>query len=462
MAIVAAMAVPHPPIILPEIGRGEEEKIAKTTAAYREVMKRAASLEPDTVVITSPHATMYSDYFHISPGEKAEGDFGAFRCPEVRIGAEYDEAFSKALVDACAAEDLPAGFLGERETALDHGTMIPLYFLQPELKKPVKVVRIGLSGLSADRHYRLGQLIKETAEKLGRRAVFIASGDLSHKLKAEGPYGFAEEGPVFDEEVTKDLGRADFLSLLTIPADLAEGAAECGLRSFWIMAGALDRQAVKAELLSHEGTFGVGYGVAYFTPEGEDDARDIGRQLHDKEVRDIAAIREREDAYVHLARLSLETFVRSHVFLPLPKDLPAGLQDRRAGCFVSIKKDGRLRGCIGTLAPGRRNLAEEILYNAVSAGMHDPRFPQVTPEELPRLVYDVDVLSEPEPIDSPKQLDVKRYGVIVQNGERRGVLLSDLAGVDRVDEQIAIARRKGNIGAREPVQLWRFEVTRHV
>ena len=123
MAIVAAMAVPHPPIILPEIGRGEEEKIAKTTAAYREVMKRAASLEPDTVVITSPHATMYSDYFHISPGEKAEGDFGAFRCPEVRIGAEYDEAFSKALADACAAEDLPAGFLGEREPALDHGTM---------------------------------------------------------------------------------------------------------------------------------------------------------------------------------------------------------------------------------------------------------------------------------------------------------------------------------------------------
>ena len=148
--------------------------------------------------------------------------------------------------------------------------------------------------------------------------------------------------------------------------------------------------------------------------------------------------------------------------LPLPKDLPEDLQDRRAGCFVSIKKDGRLRGCIGTLAPGRRNLAEEIIYNAISAGMHDPRFPQVTPEELSRLVYDVDVLSDPEPIDSPKQLDVKRSGVIVQNGERRGVLLPDLAGVDTVAQQIDIARRKGNIGARERYTLWRFEVTRHV
>ena len=94
--------------------------------------------------------------------------------------------------------------------------------------------------------------------------------------------------------------------------------------------------------------------------------------------------------------------------------------------------------------------------------MHDPRFPQVMPDELSRLVYDVDVLSEPEPIDSPKALDVKRYGVIVQNGERRGVLLPDLAGVDTVDEQIAIARRKGNIGAKEKVTLWRFEVKRHV
>ena len=340
MAVVAAMAVPHPPIILPEIGRGEENKIARTTAAYREVMRRAAALEPDTVVITSPHATMYGDYFHISPGKKAVGDFSAFRCPEVKIEAAYDDVFSKALADACAADDLPAGFLGEREPALDHGTMIPLYFLQPELRKPVKVVRIGLSGLGADVHYRLGEKIAETAEKLGRRVVFIASGDLSHKLKEDGPYGFAKEGPVFDEEVTKALGAADFLSLLTISPELAEGAAECGLRSFWIMAGAFDCQMVHAELLAHEGPFGVGYGVAYFTPEGRDDSRDIGRQLIEKEANDIAAIREHEDAYVRLARESLETFVRSHVMMPMPKDLPEDLQDRRAGCFVSIKKDG--------------------------------------------------------------------------------------------------------------------------
>ena len=121
-----------------------------------------------------------------------------------------------------------------------------------------------------------------------------------------------------------------------------------------------------------------------------------------------------------------------------------------------------MRGCIGTIQPVRPNLAEEILYNAVSAGTRDPRFSPVAPEELDRLVYDVDVLTEPEPIDSPAQLDTKRYGVIVQSGDRRGLLLPDLPGVDSVSEQLAIARRKGNIGEREACKLWRFEVERHL
>ena len=461
MAVVAAMAVPHPPIILPEIGRGEEKKIARTTAAYREVMRRAAALEPDTVVITSPHATLYSDYFHISPGKKAVGDFSAFRCPEVKIEAAYDDVFLKALADACAADDLPAGFLGEREPALDHGTMIPLYFLQPELKKPVKVVRIGLSGLGADVHYRLGEKIAETAEKLGRRVVFIASGDLSHKLKEDGPYGFAKEGPVFDEAVTEDLGKADFLSLLTISPDLAEGAAECGLRSFWIMAGALDCQRVHAELLAHEGTFGVGYGVAYFTPEGEDDARDIGRQLIDAETQAIAKVREQEDAYVRLARESLETFARSHTMLPVPKDLPEDLQDRRAGCFVSIKNDGRLRGCIGTFLPMQMNIASEIIHNAVSAATRDPRFYPVSLDELKDIDISVDVLGQPEAVASPADLDPKKYGVIVMSHAQTGLLLPDLEGVDTVQQQIAIAKEKAGIPPQIRPDLYRFTVTRY-
>lgn len=134
----------------------------------------------------------------------------------------------------------------------------------------------------------------------------------------------------------------------------------------------------------------------------------------------------------------------------------------RAGAFVSLKRDGELRGCIGTILPARASLAEEIIGNAIAAGTEDPRFPAVTEAELPSLVYDVDVLTRPEPIASEDALDVKRYGVIVESGTRRGLLLPDLAGVSTVEEQVTIARRKGNIAPHEPVQLYRFEVVRHV
>ena len=173
-------------------------------------------------------------------------------------------------------------------------------------------------------------------------------------------------------------------------------------------------------------------------------------------------IKQSEDAFVKLARLSLETFVKTHNPLEkLPDNLPEEMTDKRAGAFVSLHKDGELRGCIGTIMPTTNSIANEIVQNAVSACSRDPRFSPVTVDELDDIVYSVDVLGEPEKIFDLKQLNVKRYGVIVENNGRRGLLLPDLEGIDTVEEQVAIAKRKGNIGANEKVNLWRFEVIRH-
>lgn len=460
MSVVAAFAVPHPPIILPEVGHGEERKIQKTIDAYRDAMRQAAGFHPETIVLTSPHTVMYADYFHISPGTHAEGDFGQFGAPQVRVKAEYDAEFVEALSKQCGERKVPAGTFGERDKSLDHATMIPLRFLN-EFAAGYRVVRIGLSGLSPLTHYRLGQCIARTAEKLDRRVVVVASGDLSHKLKDDGPYGFAPEGPEFDRLATEALGRGDFLKLLELDPDFCESAAECGLRSFWIMAGTLDRKAARSSLLSYEGPFGVGYGVASFEVGGEDEMRNIGEQFKEAESKRLAERKASEDSFVRLARLSLETYVRTGKYAVLPGGLPDELTKTRAGAFVSLKKGGTLRGCIGTFEPTQNSVAEEILRNAVSAAVHDPRFDPVTVDELPELVYSVDVLSRPEPIDSPEQLDLRRYGVIVQSGDRRGLLLPDLAGVDTVDDQISIARRKADIGPNESIRLWRFEAVRH-
>lgn len=146
----------------------------------------------------------------------------------------------------------------------------------------------------------------------------------------------------------------------------------------------------------------------------------------------------------------------------MPENLPAELTDRAAGVFVSLHREGRLRGCIGTIAPTEENVAQEIVHNAISAGTRDPRFPPVQTGELDWLEYSVDVLGRPEPVDSPDRLDPKQYGVIVSYGRKRGLLLPDLDGVDTVEEQVAIARRKGGIRAEDPYTLQRFKVVRHL
>jgi len=460
MSILAAAAVPHPPIILPEVGRGEEKNIRKTFSAYLKAMRRVAELKPDTVIVVSPHSVMYSNYFHISPGRSARGDMSAFRAPQVKIDVAYDTVFVDRLSRLADREKLPAGTLGERAGPLDHGTMIPLYFLN-QVYSDYQTVRIGLSGLSPLMHYRLGQCVAETADVLGRRAVLIASGDLSHKLTKDGPYGFAPEGPEFDQKITDAFAAGDFLSILRFPPDFAENAAECGLRSFQVMAGALDGQSATHELLSYEGPFGVGYGVAYFEVTGEDAGRNFGKQFETEELGRLAARKSKEDGYVRLARLSLETYIKTGKRVSLSDSLPDEMRSARAGVFVSLKKCGRLRGCIGTISATAGSVAEEILQNAVSAAVDDPRFEPITEDELGELEYSVDVLGEVEAIDSPEKLDVKRYGVIVQNGKRRGLLLPNLEGVNSVGEQIAISREKAGIRPDEPVRLFRFEVVRH-
>ncbi|MBN1584087.1 MAG: AmmeMemoRadiSam system protein A [Anaerolineae bacterium] len=166
---------------------------------------------------------------------------------------------------------------------------------------------------------------------------------------------------------------------------------------------------------------------------------------------------------VQLARHTVETFVRQGRTLDPPDNLSPEMQ-QRAGTFVSLHdRFGQLRGCIGTILPVQTNVAQEIIQNAISAATRDPRFSPVRPDELDDLDVKVDVLTTPEPISGPEELDPKRYGVIVQDvqGWRRGLLLPDLDGVDTVDYQVDIARRKAGIGSDEPVKLERFEVIRY-
>ena len=454
MPVIEAYMVPHPPIAVAEIGQGEEKKIKATLDAFDRVAKRIADIQPDTMIITSPHATMYSDYFHISPGSHAYGDFSGFRTPGVSFEVEYDSELVQRIVEKAAAAGLPAGTEGERDPRLDHGVMVPLYFINKRYTD-YKLVRIGLSGYSLEVHKSLGRIIDNVCSETDKKIVIVASGDLSHCQKKDGPYGYRPEGPEYDEKLMDVMKRCALSELTQFSERLLDASQECGHRSFVIMSGILHSHDITSEVLSHEATFGVGYGIAVF-------------KINDAENRSEKDSRKREkgdsdamDAYVKLARDTIFSHVKGEK-LPELTDLPKEMLSRRAGAFVSVHEFGMLRGCIGTISATCSNVAEEIRQNAVSAVSRDPRFSPVREDELDDLEINVDILGEAEPVTSYDELDVKRYGVIVSNGMRRGLLLPDLEGVDSVEQQVDIARQKAGISPSEKLSLERFEVVRHV
>lgn len=460
MGILAAFMVPHPPMIVPAVGAGREADIQETIDVYDKVAEEIASLEPETIVITSPHSVMYADYFHISPGKGAKGSFAGFHAPQVKFEEAYDEELAECICHEAARKEFPAGTMGERDAKLDHGTMVPLWFIRKKYSKG-RIVRIGLSGLPLTDHYQFGMMIRDAACALGRRTVFVASGDLSHKLQPYGPYGISPEGPKYDRRIMDVCSRGAFGELLDFDEVFCEKAAECGHRSFVIMAGALDGKKISAKALSHQDVTGVGYGICTFYPEGEEEERHFLAK-HLDALREKLSVRAAgEDPYVALARRSLESYIRAGKMIPVPKDLPEEMLKMRAGAFVSIHKHGKLRGCIGTIAPVTKCVAQEIIRNAVSASTQDPRFDPVREDELQWLEINVDVLGKPEKITSMSELDVKRYGVIVTSGYRRGLLLPDLDGVDTPQQQVSIALQKGGIREDEKYQMERFEVIRH-
>lgn len=263
--ILKAYAVPHPPIILPEVGRGEELRIAKTTAGFQRMAREIAELLPDTLIISSPHAPFFADGFFILGGERESGDLASFGVGGVREEVSVDKAFADALREALLGRAISASVMSLGRRGLDHGTLIPIRFIHQEYRD-FRLVLIGLSQLAGTTHREIGRALTRVSEKLGRRTVYLASGDLSHVLKEDGPYGYKPEGPRFDAEIVRIFNEGDLEALFTIEPAILADAAECGLRSFQMMAGVLDGRAYESELYSYEGPFGVGYAVASFTP----------------------------------------------------------------------------------------------------------------------------------------------------------------------------------------------------
>lgn len=440
--IIGAAIFPHPPIIVDKIGgtRGQEAKI--TIDGVYKLSKAISELRPETIILVSPHGIAFRDAISMLGEDILKGDFENFGQSQLKYSFYNDLEMVEAIERESRKVDVPLIVVDTKKAAtygamatLDHGALVPLEFLSKEIDE-FNLVSITYGMLEAKELFEFGKCIKRAVESIGRRTILVASGDLSHRLSNDGAYPYSPYGEVFDKEVIKIVQSNDLNSFVSFDSTVSEGAGECGLRCFQVMAGFLDGININSEVISYEGPFGVGYLTALISAK-------------------------QEDPIIKLAKKSLEHYVRTGKFLMKDIEIPEELLEEQAGCFVSLKKNGQLRGCIGTIAPTKDSLAEEIIVNAVSAGVYDSRFYKVVPEELEDLSYSVDVLKPAEPISDISQLDTEKYGVIVTSGMRRGLLLPNLEGIDSVEQQVGIALMKAGIAPEEPYTMERFEVIRH-
>lgn len=462
--IYGFFTMPHPPIVIPEVGHGQEINIENTSQACYKVADDIAQIKPDTIIIVTPHGPLFSDAIAMSYEKSIEGDLGKFGAPKVKQELDINLQLTKKIIECAEKENILTAKITKSSAReygvkyeLDHGTMIPLYFINKKFRN-YKLVHITYEMLPKMMLYKFGMCIKKAVEETDVNAVFIASGDLSHRLTKDGPYEYSPYGQKFDKEITSLLERGDVSGVFNIDNKTIEEAGECGLRSYYVMLGAMNGFNIKGDILSYEGPFGVGYGVMSFSLKDEN--KDTYNSLVEEKNKMMARKIENEDIYVRLARESLTYYLVHGNYMDLPEYVTPEMKSDARGVFVSLKEEGQLRGCIGTTLPTTESVAKEIVRNAVEAGIHDPRFMPVRESELEYIDFSVDVLTIPQKA-SVRELDPKKYGVIVKSGVKSGLLLPDLEGVDTVDKQIDIALQKGGISHGEDYTIEKFEVIRH-
>ena len=424
--IVAGALTAHPPILLPEVGGAESQRVQATAHAMQELDAILVAAPATLAIVISPHSPSSMTSLPVRRATRVGGDLARFRAPQVRIEADVDLDLASKLV----ADGQRAGFAltWAEDSELDHGVVVPLHLL-PRTMKSKHCVFLGVSGWPLQRFLAFGGWLQQWLQHRG--AILIASGDLSHRLTPDAPYGFRPEGPVFDRLVIDALRGHDWQRIEGVDPDLVEEAGECGLRPLAILLGAARAAGLTSQVLSYEGPFGVGYPVVAFT--GARVALDI------------------QD----LGRRAIETYLRSHQLIEPPEPIPMEWQAPSAA-FVTLRKNGAMRGCVGSTRPTEATAAHELIRYAIASAVRDPRFHPVRLDEVPLLSIRVQLLDPAEPITDITRIDPKTDGIIVRSGDRQALLLPGIDEIVTPEQQLRAACQKAGIDRHAALQVERF------
>ena len=447
--VVCAVLMPHAPILVPDVGGQRGEAAIASCRAMRTAAACVMRHAPESLVLISPHSPRQPNAFGLWADNPLRGTFEEFSAPEVEVSLPLDRSLVQAIMAAARVRDLATWPIHRHP--LDHGAMVPLWFLI-EAGWSGPTVILSLNDPEADGLIALGEAIATAAATVPRRIALVASGDMSHRLTPGAPCGFHPQAHRFDETFIQLIRAGEYRQIEAIAPKLRERAAEDAVDSTLIAAAAVNWQTTGHEVLNYEGPFGVGYGVAILFAEK------TPASVANPTAPDVTEMGG--NALPIIARRSVAAALHGvEENPPAPSNDYLGTQ---AGVFITLRhRHGKLRGCVGTVTPVCPNIVAETWRNARLAAFQDRRFDRVTAGELDDLRFEVSVLHSPEEIASEMELDPTRYGVIVSAaGGRRGLLLPGIEDIKTPQQQVGFARKKGWISPDEPVKLQRFEVDR--
>ena len=267
--------MPHAPILISKIGKGKELSVKKTYDACDFIAREISYSKPNVIIMITSHGIILNDAITISCEENIYGNFEKFRAPDIKFEEKIEVNLSNEILKEAKKQNI--SIIGTNSSLLkdnnllyelDHGSMVPLSFIN-KYYEDYEIIHISYGLISKYQLYKLGMCIERVFNRSEKSCVILASGDLSHKLSEDGPYGFSPYGKEFDTEIVKKLSECDVEGIFSMNNILINEATQCGLRCFYVLLGAMDNHAIKGELLSYEDTFGVGYCCMKFfvTPE---------------------------------------------------------------------------------------------------------------------------------------------------------------------------------------------------
>jgi AMMECR1 domain-containing protein/aromatic ring-opening dioxygenase LigB subunit len=441
-AVQIAVLMPHAPVLVPELAGERLAEEARTVAAMRDAARRVMKHQPAALVLVSPHSPRRRRAFGVWTPERHEGSLARFNAPELAVDLPNDRTMIGELMTASDECDVDLWFIEDGD--LDHGAVVPLWFMQEAGWSGTTTI-LSLNDAANGGLEKLGKTIARAASHRGGVVALIASGDMSHRLKPGAPCGYHPDAKCFDDEFIRMVDEGDAPGLLDFDRGLRGLAGEDVVDSTVVALAAVGNDMRGHQVLSYEGPFGVGYGVAV---------------LHEHGAGALAEPLAEAAALPHVARLSVAAALGLY---EADSPAPAGITGRQAPVFVTLRTiRGDLRGCVGTISPRRAHVVEETWFNARAAAFEDRRFTPLRPHELEEILFEVSMLHSFEEVRDMEEIDPRHHGVIVSAaGSRRGLLLPGIEGVDSAVQQIAIARRKGGIGLDEAVRLQRFRVDKY-